>query len=81
MGAFDLAGNVWEWVQDWYGLYLVSDQTNPIGPTSGTLRVLRGGAWYDIGAEVRAVRRNTGFPDFGYDGFGFRCMAKGLGRE
>ena len=80
VGALDLAGTVWEWVQDWYGPYSASPQINPIGPASDGKRVLRGGAWYDVGAEVRTARRNTGFPDFSYNGFGFRCMAKGPGK-
>jgi formylglycine-generating enzyme required for sulfatase activity len=46
-GALDMAGNVWEWVDDWYngGYYCVSPGENPLGPTSGTARVVRGGSW------------------------------------
>jgi formylglycine-generating enzyme required for sulfatase activity len=63
-GALGMAGNVEEWVADWYATaYPAPPSTNPTGPTSGVQRVLRGGAWISSAAEIRASRRNHNAPD------------------
>jgi len=74
-GALDLAGNAWEWVSDWYGglYYASSPATNPQGPNSGTVRVLRGGAWDSELADIRAAARFSFGPTNRQNFIGFRC--------
>ncbi len=74
-GALDMAGNVAEWVQDWYGenYYTLSVYTNPLGPAEGEFRVLRGGSWYNLAPAMRVAFRLWNYPDLRSDTVGFRC--------
>ncbi len=79
-GAVDMAGNVWEWVQDRYGkdYYRNAPAKNPKGPSSGSARVLRGGSWYNkIADSFRAAIRTWTKPENRHISTGFRC-AKAL---
>ena len=75
-GAYNLSGNVSEWVADWFAdSFPVSARRNPKGPESGTGKVIRGGGWYDPPERLRITRRMYAAPDHRADDLGFRCAA------
>jgi formylglycine-generating enzyme required for sulfatase activity len=71
-GFHDMLGNVWEWVNDWYGGYTAEAQTNPTGPVSATPRVFRGGSWNDDALGVRSSYRNNVSPGIANSLIGYR---------
>jgi formylglycine-generating enzyme required for sulfatase activity len=76
LGLHDMAGNVWEWVNDRWDVYSPAAQTNPPGPATGLFRVLRGGSWANAGTYLRSSFRADSSPDFTpgvtNNSFGFR---------
>jgi formylglycine-generating enzyme required for sulfatase activity len=75
-GAMDMAGNVYEWIADWYGptYYSYAPKENPMGPSTGTLRAKRGGAWCSRSVFVQSTYRDGFEPTYKGDDFGFRCV-------
>jgi formylglycine-generating enzyme required for sulfatase activity len=74
-GARNMAGNIAEWVQDWFGIdyYVVMPERNPKGPATGRYKSVRGGSWKSAPPYLRAATRNGAVQDQRAPTVGFRC--------
>ena len=74
LGLYDMSGNVWEWVWDWRGTYPSIAEADPVGASSGSYRVLRGGSWNNAAMNVRSAVRGRDDPSNRWHLDGFRLV-------
>jgi formylglycine-generating enzyme required for sulfatase activity len=72
-GALDMMGNVWEWVDDWAGLYPGREESPASLLAPETFRLFRGGGWDTAPGHARTAFRNWFVPEKAHDSIGFRC--------
>jgi formylglycine-generating enzyme required for sulfatase activity len=77
LGLYDMTGNVWEWVSDWYAAdsYDGAEKENPMGTQTGVARILRGGSWFDAPSDIRNTYRSWNYPSLRNFYNGFRLAA------
>lgn len=74
LGLYDMLGNVWEWCEDWYGLYPAMGYDDPSGPPAGMGRIIRGGGWDGAPRNIRAALRDKVLPERRSNDLGFRLV-------
>ncbi|HPM02862.1 MAG TPA: SUMF1/EgtB/PvdO family nonheme iron enzyme [Candidatus Cloacimonadota bacterium] len=78
LGTYDMSGNVYEWCWDWDGTYPSNDQTNPLGPSSGSMRIARGGSWGSTAYDCRVSARGSANQSGRFGSIGFRVVRRDL---
>lgn len=75
LGIYDMSGNVYEWCYDWYSRSVsTGEETDPLGSSSGSYRIARGGSWYSNANDASVCLRNCSPPSDMFDGVGFRLV-------
>ncbi len=77
-GCYDLGGNLATWCSDWFveNYFTAASTANPVGPTTGTARVTRGGSWYDVMSGCSSVQRDSRSPELAAPTIGFRLVLR-----